>query len=47
MIHSASPQSRLDTLCENNDHYRPGLWSASRIKIKKLNNMNQVQYLVN
>ena len=20
---------RTDTLCENSDHYRPGLWSAS------------------
>ena len=26
---------RTDTLCENSDHYRPGLWSASWINIRK------------
>ena len=25
-------RTRTDSLCENNDHYRPGLWSASWIK---------------
>ena len=25
-------EGRTDTLCENSDHYRPGLWSASWIK---------------
>ena len=45
MIHSASPQSRpavivawfwsfgTNTLYENSDHYRPGLWSASWINL--------------
>ena len=27
---------RTDTLCENSDHYRPGLWSASWINNKML-----------
>ena len=28
---------RTDTLCENSDHYRPGLWSASWINYVKQN----------
>ena len=30
---SFGTDGRTDTLCENSDHYRPGLWSASWIKI--------------
>ena len=27
---------RTDTMCENSDHYRPGLWSASWINFRSL-----------
>ena len=30
------PAGRTDNMCENSDHYRPGLWSASWIKRMEL-----------
>ena len=35
---------RTDTLCENSDHYRPGLWSASWIKNSRLGRWEQADF---